>query len=80
MGEEGYEVHTNTYYLLSAANRAFSKTEEKIDESIIVFTIIDGNLIVELRDYDTPPFGKNWWDDGDFDADMFSFASLFVKQ
>ena len=80
MGEEGYEVHTNMYYLLSAANRAFSKTDEKIGESVIVFTIIDGNLIVELRDYDTPPFGKNWWDDGDFDADMFSFASLFVKQ
>ncbi len=80
MASEGYEVHTNTYYLLSAANRAFSKTEEKIGESVIVFTIIDGNLIVEFRDYDTPPFGENWWDDGDFDADMFSFASLFTKQ
>ncbi len=80
MGEEGYEKHTNMYYLLSAANRAFSKTEEKIGESVIVFTLIDGNLIVELRDYDTPPFGENWWSDNKFDADMFGFASLFVKQ
>lgn len=80
MGEEGYETHTNMYYLLSAANRAFSKDKETIGESVIVFTIIDGNLVVEFRDYDTPPFGKNWWDDGDFDADMFGFASLFVKQ
>ncbi len=80
MASEDYEVHTNTYYLLSAANRAFSKTDETIGESVIVFTIIDGNLIVEFRDYDKPPFGENWWDDGKFDADMFSFASLFVKQ
>ncbi len=80
MASEGYEVHTNTYYLLSAANRAFSKTEEKIGESVIVFTIINGNLAVEFRDYDTPPFGENWWSDNKFDADMFSFASLFTKQ
>lgn len=80
MGSEDYDVHTNMYYMLSAANRAFSKTEEKIGESVIVFTILDGNLIVEFRDYDTPPFGENWWSDNKFDADMFSFASLFVKQ
>ena len=80
MGSDGYKVHTNMYYLLSPANRAFSKTEEKIGESVIVFTIIDGNLIVEFRDYDKPPFGENWWSDNKFDADMFSFASLFVKQ
>lgn len=79
MGMDGYEVHTNAYYLLSAANRAFSKSKETIGEAVVVFTIIDGNLVVELRDYDTPPFGTNWWTDGDFDADMFSFASLFIK-
>ena len=57
----------------------FSKEKETIGEAVVVFTILDGDLVVELRDYDTPPFGTNWWDDGDFDADMFSFASLFVK-
>ena len=80
MGSEDYDVHTNMYYLLSAANRAFSKTEEKIGEAVVVFTLIDGNLVVELRDYDKPPFGENWWSDNKFDADMFSFASLFVKK
>lgn len=80
MSNDGYKVHTNTYYLLSTANRAFSKAEEQIGESVVVFTIIDGNLIVEFRDYDKPPFGENWWSDNKFDADMFSFASLFVKQ
>lgn len=80
MGNDGYKVHTNAYYLLSAANRAFSKDKETIGEAVVVFTILEGNLIVELRDYDTPPFGENWWDEGDFDADMFSFASLFKKK
>ena len=80
MASDGYDTHTNAYYLLSAANRAFSKDKETIGEAVVVFTIIDGDLAVELRDYDTPPFGKNWWDEGDFDADMFSFASLFVRK
>lgn len=80
MEEDGYDVHTNAYYLLSAANRAFSKDKETIGESVVVFTILNGELIVELRDYDTPPFGQNWWSDNKFDADMFSFASLFVKK
>ena len=80
MAFEDYEVHTNMYYKLSAANRAFSKTQETIGESVIVFTIIDDGLVVEFRDYDRPPFGTNWWKENKFDADMFSFASLFVKQ
>lgn len=81
MAYDGYSVHTNTYYLLSAANRAFSKDKETIGEAVVVFTIIDGKLAVEFRDYDTPPFGAEWWGDGSkFDADMFGFASLFVKQ
>ena len=80
MEEDGYDVHTNAYYLLSAANRAFSKDKETIGEAVVVFTILNGELIVELRDYDTPPFGENWWSDNKFDADMFSFASLFKKK
>jgi hypothetical protein len=80
MAEAGYEVHTNRYYKLSSANRAFSKTKETLGEAVVVFTVIDGGLVVELRDYDTPPFGENWWSDAKFDADMFSFASLFKKQ
>ena len=80
MGNVGYIVHTNAYYLLSAANRAFSKDKETIGEAVVVFTIIEGNLIVEFRDYDKPPFGETWWDNEVFDAEMFSFASLFKKK
>ena len=80
MSFEGYDVHTNMYYSLSSANRAFSAKEEQIGSSIIVFTIIDDGLAVEFRDYDTPPFGINWWSTNKFDPDMFGFASLFVKQ
>ena len=80
MASDGYETHTNAYYLLSAANRAFSKDKETIGEAVVVFTILNGDLVVELRDYDTPPFGENWWSDNKLDADMFSFASLFVKK
>lgn len=80
MNFEGYDVHTNMYYSLSSANRAFSATEEQLGSSTIVFTIVDEGLAVEFRDYDKPPFGENWWSTNKFDADMFSFASLFVKQ
>ena len=80
MGAEDYDVHTNMYYLLSAANRAFSKDKEAIGEAVIVFTIVDNGLAIEFRDYDKPPFAEYWWDDNKFDADMLSFASLFVKQ
>lgn len=68
-----------TYYLLSSANRAFSADDETLGESVIAFRLNeDGGLEMQLRDYDCPPFGEMWWDD-DFDADMFSFASLFTK-
>lgn len=80
MAYDGYEVHTNAYYRLSAANRAFSKDNETIGEAVVVFTIVDGDLTVEFRDYDKPPFGIKWWKDEKFDPDMFGFASLFVKQ
>ena len=78
--EDSYGTHTNMYYKLSAANRAFSKDKEVIGESVIVFTILDGKLVTEFRDYDKPPFGENWWDDSAFSSEMFGFASLFVKQ
>ena len=80
MAYDGYKVHTNAYYLLSAANRAFSKDNETIGEAVAVFTIVDGDLTVEFRDYDKPPFSIKWWEDEKFDPDMFGFASLFVKQ
>ena len=81
MAEAGYQAHTNIYYELQTANRAFSKTKETLGKAVIVFTIMDEGLVVEFRDYDKPPFGENWAVDwGKFDADMFSFASLFVKK
>ena len=73
-----YGVHTCSYYKLSQANRAFSSEVETLGEAVVIFTLIEGGLQVEFRDYDTPPFGEMWWDP-DFDADMFGFASLFVK-
>lgn len=74
-----YGVHTCSYYKLSVANRAFSSETETLGEAVVIFTLVDGGLQVEFRDYDTPPFGEMWWDT-DFDADMFGFASLFVKK
>jgi hypothetical protein len=48
-------------------------------EAVVVFRLrSDGNLAVELRDYDAPPFGFMWWDDKKFDIEMFSFASVFT--
>lgn len=79
MAMEDYDVHTCSYYKLSVANRAFSSETETLGEAVVIFTLVDGGLQVEFRDYDTPPFGEMWWDTG-FDADMFGFASLFVKK
>ena len=78
MASEDYGVHTCSYYKLSQANRAFSSEVETLGEAVVIFTLVEGGLQVEFRDYDTPPFGEMWWDP-DFDADMFGFASLFVK-
>ena len=78
MAMEDYDVHTCSYYRLSEANRAFSSEVETLGEAVVIFTLVEGGLQVEFRDYDTPPFGEMWWDP-DFDADMFGFASLFVK-
>ena len=69
----------NTYYKLSQANRSFDNSAEKLGEAVVVFRLKgDGNLVVELRDYDAPPFGFMWWEDKKFDVEMFSFASLFT--
>lgn len=76
----GYAYQANTYYKVSSANRAFSKDSETLGEAVVVFSLSDDGLTMEFRDYDTPPFGEMWWDDGKFDPDMFGFASLFVKQ
>ena len=78
MAMEDYDVHTCSYYKLSEANRAFSSEVETLGEAVVIFTLVEGGLQVEFRDYDTPPFGEIWWDP-DFDPDMFGFASLFVK-
>ena len=78
MASEDYGVHTCSYYKLSEANRAFSSEVETLGEAVVIFTLVEGGLQVEFRDYDTPPFGEMWWDP-EFDADMFGFASLFVK-
>ena len=78
MAMEDYDVHTCSYYRLSEANRAFSSEVETLGEAVVIFTLVEGGLQVEFRDYDTPPFGE-MWRDPEFDADMFGFASLFVK-
>ena len=78
MAMEDYGVHTCSYYRLSEANRAFSSEVETLGEAVVIFTLVEGGLQVEFRDYDTPPFGEMWWDP-EFDPDMFGFASLFVK-
>ena len=78
MAMEDYDFHTCSYYRLSEANRAFSSEVETLGEAVVIFTLVEGGLQVEFRDYDTPPFGEMWWD-SEFDADMFGFASLFVK-
>lgn len=78
MAMEDYDVHTCSYYKLSEANRAFSSEVETLGEAVVIFTLVEGGLQVEFRDYDTPPFGEMWWD-SEFDADIFGFASLFVK-
>ncbi len=78
MAMEDYDFHTCSYYRLSEANRAFSSEVETLGEAVVIFTLVEGGLQVEFRDYDTPPFGEMWWDP-DFDPDMFGFASLFVK-
>ncbi|MBQ5528355.1 MAG: hypothetical protein IIU05_04825, partial [Bacteroidales bacterium] len=68
-----------TYYALSNANRAFSAKTEALGTGVICVRLDEaGDLILQIRDYDTPPFGESWWDG--YDADMFSFCSRFTKE
>jgi len=71
----------NTYFKLSNVNRAFSADKESLGEGVIAFSLdAEGDLTLTIHDYDTPPFGQDcWWDDDDFDPDMFGFASLFKR-
>ena len=78
--EDGYVYQFNTYYELSNANRAFSSTKESLNKATIVLSLSDYGLTMEFRDYDEPPFAGFWWEEGDFDPDMFGFASLFIKE
>ena len=78
--ETGAKSQVWTYYKIDA-NRAFSKTQKAVSNSVIAFRLTEqGGLDMQFRDYDTPPFGTvYWWDPQSFDADMFGFASLFKK-
>ncbi len=64
----------NTYYKLSSANRAFSADTESLGEAVVVFSLTDEGLNVEFRDYDGDYVDLY----GEFDADFFSFPSLFT--
>lgn len=69
-----------TYFKLSQVNRAFSADTESLGEGTIAMRLRnDGKLEIYIKDYDQPPFGANWWDDSEFEPDMFSFASTFTK-
>lgn len=69
-----------TYFKLSNVNRAFSADTDTPGEGTIAMRLRNnGKLEIYIKDYDTPPFGEMWWDDEDFDTDMFSFASTFTK-
>ena len=69
-----------TYYALSNANRAFSSSKETLGASVIAARFNeDGDLIIQFRDYDKPPFGENWWEDGDFDADIFGLCTRYTR-
>jgi hypothetical protein len=78
--ETGAKSQVWTYYKIDA-NRAFSKTQKAVGNSVIAFRLTEqGGLDMQFRDYDTPPFGTvYWWDPQSFDADLFAFASLFKK-
>ncbi len=77
--EAGAQFFTNTFFKLSNANRAFDTTES-LGESVISLRLTEnGDLELTIRDYDTPPFGEMWWDDENFDPEMFGFCSVFTK-
>ena len=78
---EGIATAEMTYFELSSVNRNFDADSEELGTGVIAISFDDDdNLIIQIKDYDTPPFGEMWWElyEG-YDGDMFSFASRFVK-
>ena len=81
-----YDEEPMVYFSLDKVNRAFSPDTENIGEGAISMWIdSDGLLIVNIKDYDEPAFATYWWigpEDGSYGdnfAEMFAFASTFVK-
>lgn len=81
LGNTSMVYQFNTYYELSSANRSFSSTSESLGKATVVFNLVDDGLVMELRDYNEPPFGEMWADGWTkFDPELFGFASLFTKE
>lgn len=69
------------YYKLPSVNRSFDNSAESLGEGVISLSFLsDDEIIVSIHDYDEPGFGILWWDDDDFDVEIFGFASLFRRQ
>lgn len=76
----GEDHFVYTYYALSNANRAFSADKETLGASVIAARFNEaGDLIIQFRDYDKPPFGENWWSDNKFDADVFGLCTRYTR-
>lgn len=68
-----------TYFSLSSVYRNFDGNANTVGQGAIALAYDeDMSIILLIKDYDQPPFGEMWWN-SDFDSDMFSFASRFVK-
>ena len=68
-----------TYFSLSSVYRNFDGNANTVGQGAVALAYDeDMSIILLIKDYDQPPFGEMWWD-SDFDSDMFSFASRFVK-
>lgn len=81
-----YDEEPMVYFSLDKVNRAFSPSVETLGVGAISMWLdSDGLLVVNLKDYDMPPFANYWWMDpsegsyADNFAEMFSFASTFTK-
>lgn len=81
IGDEDAELEVQyfTYFSLSKVNRAFSAGTEKDGKGAVSFYRVPDGLLVVINDYDQPEFGEDWWDDDDFDPEMFGFAALFTR-
>ena len=78
---EGIATAEMTYFELSSVNRNFDADSESLGTGVIAISFdADDNLIIQIKDYDAPPFGEMWWElEGGYEPEMFSFASRFVK-